>query len=494
MSPVFNPYLPSYEYVPDGEPHIFNNRLYIYGSHDRFNGTTYCENDYVCWSAPIDDLSDWRFEGEIYNRRQHPHHEEHMILFAPDVVQGADKRYYLYYSVAHSSRMSVAVCDTPAGHYEYLGDVKTKEGRIYGLQHDDFAQFDPGVFMDDDKSIYLYSGFCPKKTEDEYGRIMQGAFVCRLMPDMMTMYELPHLIIPRNFKCPDNAGFFEASSMRKINGTYYFIYSARVNGLHYATSQYPDRDFIYGGRIHSTSDIGLRGYTIDNPAYPNGNIHGSVIDINGQYYIFDHRFTNNTSFCRQGVAEKIYIEKNGHISQAEATSCGLSDKPLPAYGLYPAYITCHIRNLNTIPDMDKEEKLSIMPYITQDGEDRESGDNQYIKNIQDKSIIGFKYFDFSGDNTPSDISNTINNTANNTITLRLVISGTANGIISITTDTDYADKSFDDYNVCAHKHINISSRTKYTVTMTFERPSGTLPLYFLFNGEGDFCLYTFEFL
>lgn len=103
--------------------------------------------------------------------------------------------------------------------------------------------------------------------------------------------------------------FFEASSMRKIGSTYYFIYSARVNGLHYATSTYPDRDFVYGGRIHSASDIGLRGYTIENTAYPNGNTHGSIIDINGQYYIFDHRFTNNSSYCRQGVAEKINIEK-----------------------------------------------------------------------------------------------------------------------------------------------------------------------------------------
>ena len=32
---IFNPYLPSYEYIPDGEPHIFGDRLYIYGSHDR---------------------------------------------------------------------------------------------------------------------------------------------------------------------------------------------------------------------------------------------------------------------------------------------------------------------------------------------------------------------------------------------------------------------------------------------------------------------------
>ena len=55
---VFNPYLPSYEYIPDGEPRIFDGRLYVFGSHDRLGGTTYCENDYVTWSAPLSDLSD----------------------------------------------------------------------------------------------------------------------------------------------------------------------------------------------------------------------------------------------------------------------------------------------------------------------------------------------------------------------------------------------------------------------------------------------------
>ena len=65
---AFNPYLPSWEYIPDGEPHIFDGRLYVYGSHDRFRGHVFCLNDYVCWSAPVDDLSDWRYEGVIKRR------------------------------------------------------------------------------------------------------------------------------------------------------------------------------------------------------------------------------------------------------------------------------------------------------------------------------------------------------------------------------------------------------------------------------------------
>lgn len=42
MKKVFNPYLPINEYVPDGEPHVFGDRLYIYGSHNRTNGEEYC--------------------------------------------------------------------------------------------------------------------------------------------------------------------------------------------------------------------------------------------------------------------------------------------------------------------------------------------------------------------------------------------------------------------------------------------------------------------
>lgn len=67
-----NPFLPSYEYIPDGEPYIFGDRLYIYGSHDLFGTDTFCSGDYVTWSAPIDNLSDWKYEGVIYKRTQDP--------------------------------------------------------------------------------------------------------------------------------------------------------------------------------------------------------------------------------------------------------------------------------------------------------------------------------------------------------------------------------------------------------------------------------------
>ena len=95
---AFNPYLPSLEYIPDGEPYVFNKRVYVYGSHDRFRGPAYCLNDDVCWSAPEDDLGDWRYEGVIYRKTQDPFNPDgYMCLYAPDVTVGPDGRYYLYY-------------------------------------------------------------------------------------------------------------------------------------------------------------------------------------------------------------------------------------------------------------------------------------------------------------------------------------------------------------------------------------------------------------
>lgn len=73
---VFNPYLPLDTYIPDGEPHVFGDRVYIYGSHDKEGGDNFCLLDYECWSAPVNDLSDWRCEGIIYQAKQCPHYSE----------------------------------------------------------------------------------------------------------------------------------------------------------------------------------------------------------------------------------------------------------------------------------------------------------------------------------------------------------------------------------------------------------------------------------
>lgn len=464
---VFNPYLPSYEYIPDGEPYVFGDRLYIYGSHDKFNGVTYCENDYVCWSAPVEDLSDWKYEGVIYRKDQHPIQAEKNFLYAPDVAKGPDGRYYLYYSIAHSSIISVAVCDTPAGKYQYYGDVVNKAGEKIGSRPGDFYQFDPGIFIDEDGTIYLYSGFCPNAKEDEFGRKYVGAHVCVLEDDMLTIKEEPKVLISRDEKCPEGARYFEAPSVRKIDGRYYFVYSARLTGLHYYVSQYPDKEFVYGGVIHSSSDIGLHDFTIENPAYPAGNTHGGIVCIKGQYYIFDHRFSNNSSFCRQGVAEPIYIEKDGRIKQIEATSCGLNGGPLFGAGIYPAYIACNLIDKNQYTT--KEEKNSAAAYITQDGEDRETEPGQYLYGLKEGWIIGYKYFNII------DLKN-----------IKLKVRGKATGLLKVSTNIQK------DY--IGAQSVKLDNQNWIDVILPVEVKNGVFPLYFMFEGDGSLDMLSFELI
>lgn len=92
---AFNPFLPLNEYIPDGEPHVFGDRVYHYGSHDREGGWTFCMDDYVVYSAPVDDLADWCCEGVSYRAEQDPDYSEYKYMYAPDVVCGNDGRYYL---------------------------------------------------------------------------------------------------------------------------------------------------------------------------------------------------------------------------------------------------------------------------------------------------------------------------------------------------------------------------------------------------------------
>ena len=312
---AFNPYLPSWEYVPDGEPYVFDGRVYVYGSHDLYNGQAFCLGDYVGWSAPVDDLGNWRYEGITYPRMADPANDGRMVLYAPDVTIGPDGRYYMYYCLDKVPIVSVAVCDTPAGKYEFYGHVHYQDGTRLGERQGDEPQFDPGVITEDGKT-YLYTGFCGMGDKSR-----TGAFCTVLDRDMLTIIKDPVRVVPG---CMYSEGsgfeghaFFEASSIRKRGDTYYYIYSSQVmHELCYATSKYPDKDFKYGGVIVSNADIGIDSYKPkEMVAGTVGNDHGSIVQIGDDWYIFYHRQTNGTWFSRQGCAEKIKFEADGSIKQ-----------------------------------------------------------------------------------------------------------------------------------------------------------------------------------
>ena len=413
---IYNPFLPLYEYIPDGEPHVFGDRVYHYGSHDKEGGDTFCMLDYVCYSAPVNDLTDWRYEGVIYQAKQDPRYPAPQYMYAPDVVQGNDGRFYLYYCMGgdygqggYQGPVSVAVCDTPAGKYEYLGVVKNPDGSPM-LK---YICFDPAV-LNDDGTIRLYYGtqydyeerndfltndFYLQDEIEMFGRSREeifsypdsimGPVMAVLSDDMLTVKEEAKHIIPYRVKGTSFEAhpFFEGSSMRKVGKKYYFIYSSWQNHeLCYATSDQPDRDFVFGGTIVSNGDIGYRGRDAQHKLNMTGTTHGSIIEINGQWYVFYHRLTHKSDYSRQACAEKIRILEDGSIPQAEMTSCGLNDGPLSAEGTYPAVIACNLTNGHMPHGSNSVFQISF-PNVTHKGQER------FIAEIEDHTLIGYKYFE-----------------------------------------------------------------------------------------------------
>ena len=396
--PAMNPYLPSWEYIPDGEPYVFDGRVYVYGSHDFFRGSAYCLGDYVCWSAPADDLGNWRCEGVIYEKTQDPFNPDgHMCLYAPDVTVGPDGRYYLYYVLDKVSVVSVAVCDTPAGKYEFYGYVHYPDGTRLGEREGDEPQFDPGVLTEGDVT-YLYTGFCAVGDKSR-----SGAMGTVLGKDMLTIVKEPVIVAPSE---PYSKGsgyegheFFEAPSIRRRGDTYYFIYSSIVmHELCYATSKDPMSGFTYGGVIISNCDLHIDTYKpAEKPMYYGANNHGSIVEIEGDWFIFYHRHTEGINFCRQGCMEQIAFTPDGRIPQVEMTSCGGNHGPLSGKGEYEAYHAC---NLFCKTDAVYTGEAGFwmdnrFPKITQDGGD---GDERpgFIANMRDGANAGFKYFDCRG--------------------------------------------------------------------------------------------------
>lgn len=402
---AFNPYLPSYEYVPDGEPRVFGDRVYVYGSHDAFQGEGFCVNDYVGWSAPVEDLGNWRYEGVIYPANRDPQNPQgQMQLFAPDAVQGPDGRYYLYYSLNGSDNVGVAVCDTPAGDFQFYDYVRWPDGSILGGKPGEISCFDPGVLVEG-KNVYLYTGFAPGPgwlydLLKQKGHRMEGSYCTALEPDMCTVKQAPRLIAPGVWNAQGTGyqghAFFEASSIRKIGELYYFVYSSILSHeLCYATSRFPDRDFQFGGILVSIGDLGLAGNS--QAMNYTGNTHGGMVQLGQQWYIFYHRQTNKQCCARQGCAEPITIRPDGSIPQAELTSCGLNGGPLRGSGTYEARIACHLGYSEpSFGYIAVREPDTRHPYFTQSGTDREDNPDQYIANMAQGAWCGFKYFAFRG--------------------------------------------------------------------------------------------------
>ena len=446
---VGNPYLPLWEHIPDGEPYVFDDpdnpgkqRVYIYGSHDNLK-TMYCGRDQVVWSAPVENLSQWRYDGVILvvdkNAKGEPFDSAKTadVLFAPDVTFTTDstgkKTYWLFPNDQTGFRNSlIAKSDRPNGPFEvcnWNAEDPTKVDGIYG--------FDPAVFVDDDGKIYGYWGF-----GHSYAAQIDPATMCTVMPGTQ--------MVDGMVSGKDEPGifrFFEASSIRKIKDKYVFIYirfteegefglpTSNYN-LAYAYSDKPLGPWTYGGTIIDgrAREKNEQGEVIAS-AVPDGNTHGSICEINGQWYVFYHRQTGTDEYARQAMVAPIEVKvQEGaggkvEISEGEYNSEGFALEGLDPLECHSAGIACWLTGpkpaIHIWPNNTFFGSYVEVGYGTESNFDEPydlKNNNNLVVNNTDGSIVGYKYFNFTktaGKKNVRLVLSLIPNGINGTITMMI---------------------------------------------------------------------------
>lgn len=284
-------YLIPDSYMADPAVHVFNNRLYIYPSHDREsnipendNGDHFDMIDYHAFST--DDLEQGKLtdHGVILSVNKIPWAGRQ--LWDSDVAE-KDGTYYLYFSLKDKNdifRIGVAVSKCPEG--PFIAQSEPIKGSY---------SIDPCVLRDDDNSSYIYfgglwggqlqryrnnkiqeKGLFPEKVEPAL-----SPRVARLTDDMLEFAEEPRALILLDKKgkpltSGDNARrFFEASWMHKYKGKYYFSYSTGDTHLIcYAIGDNPYGPFTYQGVILEP----VVGWTT----------HHAIAEYKGKWYLFHH--------------------------------------------------------------------------------------------------------------------------------------------------------------------------------------------------------------
>ena len=449
---AWNPLLPSWEHIPDAEPQVFWSRAdnewrcYVYGSHDD-TGIGSCGFNYLLYSAPVYDLSDWRFDGEYLtvmdeNGEVKATSGATVGLFAPDCAYDVNTDTYWMISNEFNAYSVLRVADNPCGPWpEAEGEWKISVK----------AAYDPSIWIDQDSTIYI-AGSCMKTVynlDPEVEAAVAADNYTSGMSHIGVLYQLKKDLsdgdgIEAISWMPNDARsylpIYEGPSlqgwMEELGCYVYFYVSYDVAGdgtwyncdlgwlwtddlmkgtWHFGENGveefYPELDYVISGNHGNiVSDTSGR-YTRDLatgkivytefPVYAYGNNHGGLAKINGKWYFFGHRQTNRTAYSRQMVAGEVQVYRDGDtpvITPFEFTSSGIAGS-IPAWQAISADRTVYL-----IPAVDhpapSTEKTNVHsdcravdPYITATREEN-AAHATYVAELRDGAVAGYKYLDF----------------------------------------------------------------------------------------------------
>lgn len=310
-------------YTADPSAHVFNNKIYIYPSHDidageAFDdlGSHFAMEDYHVIS--MDSINSNAIDNGIaLHIKDVPWAKQQM--WAPDANEKNGK-YYLFFPAKDYEgifRIGVAVSDFP------IGPFKAQPNAIKNS-----FSIDPAVFKDDDNNYYMYFGgiwggqlqrwqtgtFTKNEPESPTAFIPKDnepallPYIAKMRGDLLEFDEIPKAIkiLDEEGKLllagDNNRRFFEAAWMHKHNNKYYFSYSTGdTHFICYAIGDNPYGPFTYKGKVLNP----VVGWTS----------HHSICNINGKDYLFYHdsSLSKGVTHLRSIKMTEIKYKEDGSI-------------------------------------------------------------------------------------------------------------------------------------------------------------------------------------
>ncbi|QDH81066.1 family 43 glycosylhydrolase [Echinicola soli] len=289
-------------YTADPAPMVYQDKLYLYTSHDENGSTWFTMNDWKLYTT--EDMINWTDHGAVLSYKDFSWGK--MNAWAPQCIEREGK-FYMYVPItSHENKngIGVAVADSPYGpFFDPLGKP---------LIYNSMADIDPTVFVDDDGQAYLIWGnpvcYYVKLNEDMIsyqGEIQQFPTTTEAFgkregdPKRPTTYE-------------------EGPWMYKRNGLYYLLFAAGPLPEHigYSTSEHPTGPWEYRGVLMPTE-----GGSFTN--------HPAMVDFKGKTYFFYHNgaLPGGGGFTRSVCIEEVKFNEDdtiGPLKMTNGISKGLS--------------------------------------------------------------------------------------------------------------------------------------------------------------------------
>jgi Glycosyl hydrolases family 43/Carbohydrate binding module (family 6) len=292
-------------YSADPSARVFNDRVYVYPSHDilaqpgKGRVGWFCMEDYHVYSSA--NLTDWTDHGVIVTQNKVPWVKpDSYSMWAPDCVF-RDGKYYFYFpttpkdtTFGRGFAIGVAVADQPSGPFV---PEPNPIANVHGI--------DPNVFIDKDGQAYIYYSA---------GNI----FCAKLKKNMTELDGEPKILGDLPTK-----GLKEGPYLFERNGTYYLTFphvENKIERLEYATSNNPMGPFKMTGVIMDESESGC---------WTN---HQSIIQYHNQWYLFYHNDDLSPKFdkARSIRADSLFFNEDGTIRKVVQTLRGVGITPATA--------------------------------------------------------------------------------------------------------------------------------------------------------------------